>query len=152
MVINFLKKYFAVILLFLHCGLIFYFSAQPASESSSVSQGLLERIFGFLPVMKGISPELLGTAEHILRKSAHFVLYFMLGIYAILSSDVILKKKRILYSLLFCLIYAASDELHQLLSPGRSAEIRDVLIDFSGSAAGVFLIHLIKWRKRRALK
>jgi VanZ family protein len=38
--------------------------------------------------------------------------------------------------LLICLLTSIFDEFHQLYVPGRSAEIRDVLIDLAGSAVG----------------
>ena len=38
-----------------------------------------------------------------------------------------------------CCLYAASDELHQLFIPGRSGEVRDVLIDTSGGAVGAMI-------------
>ena len=44
-------------------------------------------------------------------------------------------------SLLICLIYAFSDEIHQLFVLGRSGEFRDVLIDFCGSILGYFIIN-----------
>ena len=36
-------------------------------------------------------------------------------------------------------LYAASDEIHQLFVPGRSGQLRDVLLDSAGVAAGILL-------------
>ena len=36
-------------------------------------------------------------------------------------------------------LYAASDEIHQLFVPGRSGQLRDVLLDSDGVAAGILL-------------
>jgi len=37
------------------------------------------------------------------------------------------------------MLYAITDEFHQYFVPGRSAEIRDVLIDSSGAFIGILL-------------
>jgi VanZ family protein len=39
-------------------------------------------------------------------------------------------------------LYAVSDEIHQLFTPGRSGEIRDVLIDSVAGMVGIWLIHV----------
>ena len=46
-------------------------------------------------------------------------------------------KTKLLSALTISLLYAISDEIHQLFVPGRAGQIRDVLIDFSGSLTGV---------------
>ena len=42
-------------------------------------------------------------------------------------------------SLLVCVLYAISDELHQLFVSGRGAQVKDVLIDSAGATVGVCL-------------
>jgi VanZ family protein len=39
-------------------------------------------------------------------------------------------------------LYAASDEFHQLFVPGRSGEVKDVLIDSAGAVTGALLFYL----------
>ena len=49
--------------------------------------------------------------------------------------------------------YGVSDELHQLLTPGRSADVHDVMADAVGATAGVLLVsivHLVRARGRGA--
>jgi VanZ family protein len=46
-------------------------------------------------------------------------------------------------------LYAVSDEIHQLFVEGRSCELRDMLIDSAGVAAGVLLANWIAHRRRR---
>ena len=43
----------------------------------------------------------------------------------------------------FVLVYALSDEFHQLFVPGRSGELRDVMIDTAAGVVGVCLAYLI---------
>ena len=45
--------------------------------------------------------------------------------------------------------YAATDEFHQLFVPGRSGQLKDVLIDTAGGALGLVLLALILYLKRR---
>lgn len=51
-------------------------------------------------------------------------------------------------ALLFVLLYASTDELHQYFVPSRQASVMDVLIDTTGGAAGL----LVLWSLGRCLK
>ena len=82
-------------------------------------------------------------AGRLMRKSAHFIAYLILGI---LVSHVMKNEesagtawKRRGVSLLICVAYAISDEFHQLFVPGRGPLLKDVLIDGSGAALGILL-------------
>ncbi len=44
------------------------------------------------------------------------------------------RKQAIIYALLFAVLYAISDEIHQTFIPTREGKIRDVLIDALGIA------------------
>lgn len=50
---------------------------------------------------------------------------------------------------LIAVCYAATDETHQLFVPGRSGQVRDVLIDSVGAAIGVLLATLAARRLAR---
>ncbi len=139
---------------------IFRFSAQPATQSNQLSTSVTEEIVNSMPVIRDYSEEqkteLVLNWNHIIRKYAHFSLYCLLGIIIAGFSLCfrISMHKRWTATLVFCLIYAVSDELHQLFVPGRGCEFRDMIIDFSGSFLGslaVFGIALIilKVRNRR---
>ena len=52
-------------------------------------------------------------------------------------------------ALIFCLLYAISDEFHQTFVAGRSGQITDVLIDLSGSLAGILLLSTILYLTNR---
>lgn len=82
-------------------------------------------------------------AGRLIRKSAHFIAYLILGF---LVSHAMKNEastatawKRRGASLLFCVVYAISDEFHQLFVPGRGPMLKDVLIDGSGAAIGILL-------------
>ena len=82
--------------------------------------------------------------NHYIRKLAHFTAYLILGV---LVYNLLLcyftNKKSLILSLIICLLYAISDEIHQMFVPGRAGQIRDVLIDFSGTTLGVISVWLI---------
>lgn len=56
-------------------------------------------------------------------------------------------KKPYLLSILLCIIYATSDEIHQIFTPDRACQIKDILIDSIGSITGIYLFKLLKKRK-----
>ena len=53
-------------------------------------------------------------------------------------------------SLLISMLYACTDEFHQHFVPGRSCEVRDVLIDTAGALIGILVLGiLMHFHKRR---
>ncbi len=152
---EYMKKILVLFLLAAQCGVIFCFSAQPAENSSKISEFITRKIVLLVPIIKQAdtkgTEKMVDKAETFVRKMAHFTLFLFLGIFAYLAADSFFDKRAICIALLFCLLYAVSDELHQLFSPGRSCEFRDVCIDFAGSLCGVcamlLIQKIIKWRK-----
>lgn len=90
----------------------------------------------------------------LVRKSAHFTLYFLLGLSMIsLSIEYIpLSNKSILTVIFLVFLYACSDEIHQLFIPGRSGEILDVLIDTIGGITSIVLYTKIRRGKNEQKK
>ena len=96
--------------------------------------------------------------DYPVRKAAHASEYAILGI---LLTGVILDirkpwKRQLPACFLIGAVYAASDEFHQLFVPGRSGQIRDVMIDSAGVAAGIILaclaIKAFQCRKPRKIE
>lgn len=83
----------------------------------------------------------------IIRKLAHFTEYLILGVLVINMFTKNNVKKSYLLSILLCIIYATSDEIHQIFTPGRACQIKDILIDSIGSITGIYLFKLLKKRK-----
>jgi len=82
----------------------------------------------------------------LVRKLAHFTEYAVLG--ALLWLDWrLLGRDGLLLPLGAGLLFAAGDELLQTFIPGRSGELLDVLLDFSGVLAAVLPARLIRKRK-----
>lgn len=131
---------------------IFVFSSQPADESQKLSDGFLDRLRAFL----GFLPEIAGNAGKYIRKCAHFVEFMCMGMASemFFSELYIDRRKRLLrsgaVSAAVCVMYACSDEFHQLFVPGRSCQAADVLIDGAGAALGIALVlasYVLKIRK-----
>lgn len=143
---------------------IFSFSAQPASRSANTSKGITKKIVNAITKNKNISQkkknEMAKKWNNFIRKAAHFALYLLLGASSFSSASLTFIKKgkhfvqkNALIAFAFSVLYAISDEIHQLYVPGRSCELRDVLIDASGSIVGIFIISSVLYllcRKRQS--
>ena len=81
-------------------------------------------------------------------KVAHFLIYLPLGFLVArafyLSEVKSLRKYLVILTLGFCLLYAASDEIHQLFVYNREASAADALFDIFGSAIGLFIFYFSK--------
>lgn len=122
--------------------IIFYFSSQNGVESQSTSDIFTKKIMSFLKISDTrIIEQTQEIISFIVRKSAHFLIYFLGGffIYGFMNTYKFPKKKTIYYSILFGFIYSITDEIHQYFVPGRSMQIRDVFIDTFGVILMVLL-------------
>ncbi|MPW27203.1 VanZ family protein [Alkalibaculum sp. M08DMB] len=127
-------------------SLIFYLSSQQATQSAQLSTGITEKIINIIQkYIPNYNVDIL-SFNSIIRKNAHLIAYFILGVLLInaISRNRIIGFKAYALALLICILYAISDEIHQLYVPGRSGEIRDVLIDSIGSSIGISIFALIK--------
>lgn len=134
-------------------AVIFYLSAQPAEQSSELSTGIMHVLLEFTEKTLVIDD---GFFHHIIRKSAHLIAYLLLGILTMFALEHRIKQNmiQILIALLIGVLYAMSDEVHQLFVAGRSGEIADVGIDALGVLIGVLIYILLhnlfhKWSMKR---
>ena len=67
--------------------------------------------------------------------------------YALFLTFDILAIKQVLFAGGIGIIYAITDEIHQIFVSGRSGEIRDIIVDTCGSTVGI-LLNIIINRKR----
>ena len=153
------KKGVSILLLVCWMTTIFLLSAEPAVESSK-SSDRVEKIIVSVAKTLGYEPKpdesfALHDLTKIVRKSAHFFLYFVLGLFSAFVLYAFEVKKRIyIYAVFMSAFYAVTDEIHQLFVEGRSAQVTDVLIDTAGATLAV----LILWsmicisRKRKNIK
>ncbi len=144
-----MKKYIFLIFIILWMILIFCLSNRTAVESTANSNVIIDFIIDCSSKIIGHEyndleiQNFYDILEFPVRKSAHFCLYLVFGIFVFLFINEFNynTREKMMISLLICLIYAFSDEIHQLFVLGRSGEFRDVLIDFCGSILGYFIIN-----------
>ena len=112
-------------------GIIFLFSSYDAVSSAEQSKVVVDIINKYIPIN-----------SFYVRKLAHFSLFFSLELVLYIGIKMLINKFPGLYSILILIIYAISDEVHQYFIPGRSCEIRDMLIDICGGLCALIIIKL----------
>ena len=112
---------------------IFLMSSEVAGTSSARSDEIVRTIQSI-----GVSAPA-DLLTFLVRKAAHISAYFILGIllFSLLKEHGLGVKKIIFISIAIAMLYACTDEVHQMFVPGRSGEVRDVVIDTAGAAVGV---------------
>lgn len=123
--------------------IIFIFSN--SAQVAQVSSGRSGEITMKLNELLGRLHPRFQLTEHIVRKLAHLTEYMMLGFWLMLTLRVYTKRvvSHISWPLFFGLLVPVADESIQMFTDGRSAEVRDVLIDFSGVLLGLFVALLL---------
>lgn len=152
-----MKKVVLKVFILLWMVFIFLLSNQPADESTQLSNGFISQTIGnvYKLIHKDVSPisikEIQEKYTHVTRKMAHFTIYMILGLLVglLFREYNIETKKLIFYGILICMVYAITDEIHQIFVFGRSGEIKDVLIDTCGSTVGILFTRLKKIRDRK---
>jgi len=130
---------------------IFYFSAQPADVSTEMSDGVTAILLQMAEAagLLELSPELVSRlCEQLatpVRKCAHMLEYLLLHVtvlYGLHHWDLDRKMNRhqwLKWAYVITVIYAMTDEMHQLFVPGRAGRVTDVLID----SVGVTIVTLL---------
>ena len=148
-----MKRIVLFILIILMMGIIFKFSGSSGEESTKHSMGLIGKTIGVIAEI--INPDITDEEKLILyekyhipvRKAAHISEYFILCLLVclFLTTYDLNYKYVILYSFIFCFLYACSDEIHQLYVPSRSGNIIDVFVDNIGI---LFCLVIYYFKKR----
>jgi VanZ family protein len=123
-------------------ALIFYMSTGAGSTEGStlLVTGLLRWLSPRF--LASLSPAALDGLDFALRKSAHVVEYFVLALLclrALQAGRPAFRPASALGAAVLCALYAASDELHQLATPGRTASLSDVGIDAVAAMGAILL-------------
>ncbi|MDN4071932.1 VanZ family protein [Fictibacillus terranigra] len=144
-------------------GGIFYSSATPYQKqdmrptlSHYLDHTMIADFFssaGFEYAGEEVSVQALGPAgfvEFLIRKLAHFSVYFLLAFLLYRALRFTFNRgKTFILSFILTVAYAASDEIHQHFTSGRSPHVEDVMIDATGGLAGLIIAVLIYWRHFR---
>lgn len=146
--------------------IIFAFSAQGEEASGEVSEGVSYRIvnttglFFHLHLDEEQIHAIALVIEGTVRKCAHMAEFAILTVllYVWMGRWEITHIRRGCYAVVMTMLYACTDEFHQLFVPGRAGRITDVMIDSAGAATGMVLCLLAEHivgvlvRRRRAKK
>ena len=119
---------------------IFYMSGKTGQESSGQSGKISLFITDLLEKVRQDPAQemqnLQDILELVIRKAAHMTEYAILFLLSYLAMVKISMSQSRFYNrsiaVLISLLYACSDEMHQLLVPGRSGRMIDVGIDMAG--------------------
>lgn len=133
------RKALSWLVVILWMSLIFYLSHQPVSKSNKLSKEITGKISEIVEQVEPNRKINLGKTNHIIRKNAHFFAYLILGVLVSngLRSSGVIGYRVMNIALLICILFAISDEIHQLFVPGRGGQVKDVIIDSAGSIVGI---------------
>ena len=133
---------------------IFSFSNQDTTTSNALSgnlvQDILQLFYQDLSDQQFLS--LFQTCNLILRKITHFSLYLILAVLLVLTFSCLQWKSWIPYVAAAggTLLFAVSDEFHQLFVAGRTGSIWDVGIDMAGAVLGIGIVWGVRsWRRKK---
>lgn len=142
-----MKKFLPWFAVLLWMGVIFYLSHQPATVSNQLSTSITEKIIETVHKIIPATDSKLANLNGIVRKNAHFIIYFVLGLFVTAALKIFgfTGTRLVLFALLICVVYAISDEFHQYFVDGRGPQVKDVLIDSAGAILGISVTTLIAW-------
>ena len=140
------KRYIYTLLVIIWMVIIFMFSNQKAVASTNRSQSFVRmtivnvyKLFNQNATEEELD-EIVEKYDVPVRKMAHFTEYLILGIFvALMFKSYNMKNSYIM--IIFCFLYACSDEIHQLFVIGRSGNLIDVCIDTLGSSVGILFFN-----------
>lgn len=141
------KNFYTFLTIFWIC-VIFSFSLQSAEKSAQTSGVIVEDISDKLPVEHNTYNNQM-QLQILIRKAAHFIEFFILGILVWKTLSDTSTKHILLYCSLICFLVAGCDEAIQLLSVGRESKFTDVVLDVSGAFAGYVGVWLVRNVYRR---
>lgn len=135
------QKIVKLIPLLIMSGIIFSFSLQVADVSNQQSGFIVTMI---LPLIRTILPFLsIDTITYLVRKTAHFSEYALLGVLGGNASTAWKECKLSYMFLLYGPLNALCDETIQYFVPGRSCQFSDMLLDSCGYFFGFLVFAII---------
>lgn len=138
---------------------IFLFSGETATDSTKTSKTFTYKVITVVEkitkteIKEDTKNKIIDETFKMVRKFAHFLEYFLLAIFlmVVLKNYGKMDLKLVFIVILIGLLYAITDELHQLFVPGRTGKVFDILIDFLGISLGSFSYYFICKRDRKTI-
>ena len=142
-----LKKMIYLFLSILIMGFIFGNSLMDAVDSNSESKIITTFVQYVLNWLGFHVP--IAELHHVIRKCAHFSEFALESFLwaKALAAFGVRRQTWLAYALLLGLLTAVIDENIQLYSVGRSGQVTDILLDFSGTMAGVLMAIITSFRR-----
>jgi VanZ family protein len=131
--------------------IIFYNGTRQGEVSQRISKEVVKVISMFMDVLPtNIESNSIkfNTVNFYVRKNAHFFQYLILSILicAVVKQLKLYKSSKIFLVLFLLLLFPVVDEFIQIYIPGRTSNVFDIIIDFSGGVLGI-LIYKITSKK-----
>lgn len=141
------KTIVKVLLCVIWLGLIFYNGTRQGEISQKSSKGVIKVASKVMkiPLRDIDSPSVkLTHINFYVRKNAHFFQYLIFSILlcAATREFKLYKTTEIFLILFLLLLFPVMDEFIQKYVPGRTSNIFDVIIDFSGGILGLVLYNI----------
>ncbi len=133
---------------------IFVFSNQNGKNSLKLSDSFTSKIVNLYDKIlkkdytQEEKSEIIKSLRFVVRKTAHFTAYLILGLLISKLLKYYNVKHIIIISILSCLLFASLDEIHQYFIKERTSKVLDVIIDTSGSITGITLNYIIEKKKK----
>lgn len=146
-----IRSTIAGILALIWMCVIFAFSAQTKEESGAVSEGFSYRLlnttdrFLHLHIDEEELRAMAKAIDYVVRKGAHMTEYAILAILLCLwlGRWQMSRLRTACTAAFLAILYACSDEFHQLFVAGRAGRVSDVFVDSAGALAGLAVFLLI---------
>lgn len=146
-----MKKTFLILMIIYYSFIIWSFSSHPADvsakESKSITGIIYDKFAVHIEKFSDMGRELfVAKTDSFIRKCAHFTLFFFFSLIISLYVNCYKRDAAVFLITVFLtgVIFAVSDEIHQLFVPGRGCQLRDVLIDSNGVLAGGIIFDIMK--------
>ena len=153
---DFLKhhaKLLISLLLIFQMFFIFAMSSFGSDSSNVQSSQIIQVLHQVFPSLSSRTSGLdASVLTFIVRKTAHFTEYAILGILFYFFYRQTLPQKNglqhFVLAILSSFLYACTDEIHQLFVPGRSGQFTDVLVDTFGASFGCLILAFSNYLRR----
>ncbi len=137
-----------VLLIAVTVGFVFNNSSKPTAESQQASAVVAETIEEVAQKTNSNETQTTLVSVRYLRKAAHAVEFFALGL-ELAAFSLLVGRRKYSFQKLWnvvsvSLLVAVADESIQILS-GRGPKVQDVLLDFCGAAVGIALVLLLHY-------
>ena len=128
-----LRLWLCATLALLNVAFIWGNSLLNGEASGDLSGGFSAWIGQFIPFLSPDSP----NGHFLIRKMAHFSIFFLLGIWLCWLMGMLQERKVFLQALILAACVAAIDESIQRFIPARHGCFSDMLLDSCGAMVGI---------------